>query len=732
MSALDFAARGLAAAARASEPRLFAALADAPVPADVSRIESAGHAAPGFGIASYVCDGRADPALAAAHPAACFRVADGRTFRLAGAEDGFVTPEMFGCPAGAPGVNQQPHIQAAIDYCIAVGLKGVRFTQPRYELWCPQRTGYAAGQGYDPLNHSGNFMVIAPGGAIALRGMNASRTILDCKGPSGGNLLDDYQVVPVSSYGGDCIWRGAAIKLCGTATPWTARLPDAQLAHIDVRDLAIRTGIKAAINSDWPALAATHPSYTPARVNCWDISNKCIYSQQDRQVGNFHFENCEFSGWLGEAMYLPGAGNSPDRTVGSEVVIRNCVVRETNGQALNPGGPVRFEVDGFFAENCIAGWEGLAGNNTRIVNARFRNCRTAGVAGGDGFATPLRADGSLPVCEIDITCENCGDFMLGSFVQGRLTLVDTSLTLQAFNQFGSISEVRNTTVDVTTTVHAKSVSWALRFAGLATAGSKHVANNSIRLQAKRSKEAVAAGHAFGALLNQAYSLGDNNVAYLRGHANGIGGLTGITDRTVSVIDEGIVMGGNGFGTSFDPTTTSSPEMGSGFMRAAVFSGSTTYNNVNLPSPSSYNHGSEIVVYNLENSAGKLMALRDSGVERALVGFKNQARFRCNRLTGQWDLVNPVLPQKATASIDIASTALGAESGPYTVPASGCRAWHRADAGISQSGTMPAGFAIARVRPRTDAIDIWVRNVDGANPADPAAANFTARWWIDPG
>lgn len=338
----------------------------------------------------------------------------------------------------------------------------------------------------------------------------------------------------------------------------------------------------------------------------------------------------------------------------------------------------------------------------------------------------------MPVCSIQMTCESCGDFQLGSFVHGKLTLIDTKLTLQSRALFGTNSEVRNNDLDVTLVVHAKSPTWAVRFAGLPTAGSKLVSHNTIRLKVKRTREAVAANLACGVLVDQAYSLGEENYLHVRGHANGIGGLTAITDRTVSIIDEGIVMNGNGFGTAFDPGTTATPEMGSGFLRATTFSGAATYLNVNLPNPASYNHLSEIVIYNLDSNAGKLMAIRDSGTERALVGYKNFARLRCNRMTAQWDLIQPIPPQKATAGIDIASTALGAESGPYAIPASGCRAWHRADASVAQSATMPTGFAIARVRPRTDAIDVWFRNVDGANPADPAPVNITARWWIDPG
>lgn len=92
-------------------------------------------------------------------------------------------------------------------------------------------------------------------------------------------------------------------------------------------------------------------------------------------------------------------------------------------------------------------------------------------------------------------------------------------------------------------------------------------------------------------------------------------------------------------------------------------------------------------------------------------------------------MNPPPPQRISASIDIAATALGAESGPYILPASGCRSHHRVAVYPAQSMTMPAGFVVSAIRAETNQIRFWVRNLDGANPADPAAVTFTGEWGI---
>ena len=438
MSALDFGARALALRANAQRPLIFNELASAALPESVTRIESQGHAAPGVGAASYVCDETANSALMTAHPLAIFRGAGGRHFRLTGAYDGFITPEQMGCPPYKEGVNQQPFIQAAIDYALAAGLNGVRFTQAVYELWCPLRMAEFSFN----ADHSGCFMVVT--GQLSLESSHPLRSKLHCKGPNGGSLLTDYQVLKTTYYGDDVIWRGHAIKITGTEFASSAQLPAKSLSMAYIRNLVLFSDAVGVGNVSWPAFA---PSRDPSRENCWDISNKGIYFQEDRQHGIVRAENVDVVGFLGECVYAPNQGKGG-------FIGRNLVLKHTNGQALNPNGPELFDIDGLYAENCGFSIEGWAGKSRgRIVNATFVNCVGGGVSGGTFFTAARREDGSLPILTLEATLQNCGDFHLGSYISGKLTLIDTQLALVVLTPTQLIHDID---LDVTTICDRKS------------------------------------------------------------------------------------------------------------------------------------------------------------------------------------------------------------------------------------------------------------------------------------
>lgn len=720
MSGLDFGARAPALKAGALAPRTFADLAKSALHEQIDRIESSGHSDRGRGAAAYVCDSKADAALMTAHPAAVFPAAANRYFRLLGTPDGFVTPEMLGCPAYTPGVNQQPYIQAAIDYAKAAGLRGVYFPQPVYELWSPPRN---PASGYASTDRSGNFLVI-DGAAISLVGRHGNRTRLHCKGPNGGSLATDYQVVNVPTYGGDVIWRGAAVMLTGTVSSGLVRPDEQTLTHVTIRDLVFQSDAKGVRNTAWPAYPLSRDP-TGLRENAWDISNKALYFQQNVHVGNVYIENVEILGFLGEAIYTAGVWGTPGLKA-SKVSVRNCVVKDSNGQALNPNGPSVFEVDGFYAENCSFAFEGWTGIELgKVVNAYFRKCNAGGFSGSYIYDGPLRSDGSQPSCIVDATFEDCGDIYLGSYVQGHLRLIDSSIAVVPHT---ATMEIKGINVDVTLMVHGGNLSQAIRFAGYPGAAQK-ISNNNIRLNVMRTKEAEAAGYWCTAIVNQSNSIGKSNYLYVRGHAANMGTTTSVTDNYVAIVDEGIQSFNGGFGTAFDPSSTASPDMGCGWVRATTFSGGATNYTVNLPATAMYPANAEIVVEHRDaTKPSNLIEVRENGVARCLVGLKDTARFRHNRAKASWELINVTRPRNATASIDVSSTAAGAESGPYTIAASGCRPHHRVAVTVPSTGM--SGFVISAVRAEADAIRFWVRNIDGAGVLDPAATVFTGRWWID--
>ncbi|HET9628950.1 MAG TPA: hypothetical protein VFP14_05640, partial [Novosphingobium sp.] len=100
------------------------------VDAAVAAVTTGGYAQAGLGGATYIADGLATAALAAAHPRFCKASANGRYFRLAG---DCVQVAQGGATGGG---NDQPAIQAAVAYAAAVGIPEVRLLK-LHESWQP-------------------------------------------------------------------------------------------------------------------------------------------------------------------------------------------------------------------------------------------------------------------------------------------------------------------------------------------------------------------------------------------------------------------------------------------------------------------------------------------------------------------------------------------------------------------------------------------------------------------
>lgn len=703
MSALDFGARALAFRAGAQSPRTFADLAVADLPESVSRIESHGHAAPGFGAASYVNDGMANAALMAAHPDALFRGAGNRHFRLMGDADGFITPEQMGCPAYAPGTNQQPFIQAAIDYALAAGLNGVRFTQRTYELWAPLRTAeYSLN-----TDHSGCFMVVT--GQLTLESTHPLRSQLNCKGPNGGSLATDYQVMDTIAYGNDVIWRGHGIKITGTLGSGFPQGPTNDLAMVKVRNLILFSDAVGVQNQSWPSLA---PTRDPSRENSWDISNKGIYFQQDKQIGIVQAENLDVIGFLGECIYTSGLGKGG-------FVGRNLVLKHTNGQALNPNGPEIFDVDGVYAENCAFSIEGWGGKTRgKIVNATFVKSKNGGVSGGTARASPRRDDGGLPMLYIEATLQDCGDFYPGSYLSGKLTLIDTQLAVVLVH---AAQIIRDVDLDVTSICDKRSDIVAVRFAPFGTSAARSIENVNIRLHGMASADARANGRGISSLLSQQGSLGPNNFVRASGQFKKIGAINGgpLPDFYVSIIDQGFELTDQGGPVFFNAATTPSPDIGVGWIRPG-FSGASGLFTINLPANvNQHNDGATVTIEHRDT--GSVNAMLDVG-GLALLGFRDRVRQQADKFHNRWRVMEAPAARSVTGAVTIPATALNALAGPFTMALPGARAWHQPQ--VTPLAEL-AGYVVSGVRAETDQIRFWLRNADGADPAPQTTATFRA-------
>lgn len=703
MSALDFGARALALQAAAMRPLTFAELAAADLPGSITRIESHGYFAPGIGAASYVSDSKADSALMAGHPAAMFQGAGGRHFRLAGDADGFITPEQMGCPAYAPGINQQSFIQAAIDYALAAGLNGVRFTQRNYELWCPLRTAdYSLN-----TDHSGCFMVVT--GQLTLESSHPLRSQLNCKGPNGGSLASDYQVLDTIAYGNDVIWRGHAIKITGTVGIGFPQVAVKDLSMVTIRNLILFSDTVGVQNTAWPSLA---PSRDPSRENSWDTSNKGIYFQQDKQVGIVRAENLDIVGFLGECIYSSGQGKGG-------VIGRNLVLKHSNGQALNPNGPEIFDIDGVYAENCAFSIEGWGGKTRgKIVNATFVKSKTGGVSGSTAWASPRRDDDTMPMLYIEATLQDCGDFYPGSYTSGKLTLIDTNLAVVLVHP---AQVIRDVDLEVTSICDKRGDIIAVRFAGNAAAGSRLIENVNIRLHGMATAEARAAGRGIGSMLSQQGSLGPNIFVRASGQFRKIGAVGGgpLADFYASIIDRGFELTDLGGPVFFNAATTPTPDIGVGWIRPG-FSGASGLHTMNLPANvTQHNDGATVTIEHRDT--GSVNAMLDVG-GLALLGFRDRVRLRADKNHNRWRVMEAPQPRSVTGAVTIPATPLNALAGPFTLALPGARAWHQP---LVTPVAALAGYVVSGVRAETDQIRFWLRNVDGGDPAPQAEATLRA-------
>lgn len=629
--------------------------------------------------------------------------------------DDYVTPEQFGCPDYAAGVNQQSYIQAAIDYCKANGLKGVKFSQPYYELWVTARTSAFT----DATGDDGHYLVIDEFACSLISTYPIGTTFL-CKGPTGGSTETDYTVLNSATYGGDVIWRGSAIKLNGSVSTGSANPGDAALTHLYMEGITWSTGVTASLNTAWPAHP---PSRTPGRENCWDISNKGVFCQNDKIIGNITLIRCGFDGFLGEHIYCGGGVNT------NQVLrVDGYTSKNTNGSSFNPNGPRQTLVNGAFCYNVVGVIEGWLGREpSQFVNVKAMKVAGGGeLKGGDEYNGNLRTDGGLPWATVDVTMEGTAgtsSIYLGNFIRGDVRLID--MYARVYQQSTSML-VENLNVDLVVTAHQYSLTRAVHYIGY-DATATGVKNTTIRLDMRRSAEAQAASRWVNNAFETTASLGSSNYLYVQGYAPGMGVVNSPATNYVGLVDRGVDKSWATFGTSFDPTATASPEWGHGYLRCATFSGGAGVYQVNLPATTLYQDGSEIgITHRTSNSVW--VELVDGGTKKALLGYRDSAKFRCNKALARWDLIEAPSWQTATGAVNITATAANAETGPYTITATGIRPYHSYE--VRPASTL-ATFVFNAIRVETDQVKVWFRNIEGAGGEDPAAQNFTVRWGVRP-
>lgn len=486
MNALALLALARANRSAQAAPALFADLSARMPGPEMQCLESTGYDKTGKGSGRYVSDSLCDPALMAAHPRFVLRCANGRIFRLQ-AEAGSISVEQGGA-AGDPALDDQPAIQAAIDYAHAIGAAELRFESAHYRIDCPLRTSPAR----DTRAEDGHPLVVRA--SLALRGHAAVPSVLDFRGLGGADPDANWQVVAWDSDDpSDAVWRGGGIYVQGD--PPSAQLDPRTVARLELERLVLKGNRQHTGTYTWPA--------DPATGEGWDTSDKALWVQ-DCMVGTIVCRDVDMVGWRGEIIYLAG----PDTAV-ERLELSRCRLLTSNGSILNPG--VDCEI---MAEDCEFGDGFQAQEDTGKSRAHFRNClwRDCGqvwLGGGhtEGVlynATYPHRDATAPVPRTTLDqChfEDCGTLFVCSWVRGNARLVDTQLVMSG----NAAMALQDVDLDIESVIDRRGSFIAAYLYGVtslteqvpgAPAGTYRLPPQRVRLAIRhgRSAQAAANGH----------------------------------------------------------------------------------------------------------------------------------------------------------------------------------------------------------------------------------------------
>ena len=298
---------------------LFANLSVHRFPASVTAFMSGGYATAGLGNGTYVADSLATAALAASCPQCCAADGTGRYFRLS-ARDQIIAVSQAG--ALGRGNNDQPAVQAAINYAAAIGARTLLFDFDTIALWCPVRTS-GPNAAFNPDGQS--IWVTAP---IKFLGLG-SGTHIQLLSSTGTSLETGWQNV------GGNVWRGSGINLLGGPS---ANNPNAYgLTCFAMENIWLDGGC---------AYTGARTAVTPSSPDGPNLTNKGI-RLQNTQCDKIILTNCIISGFKGEACYLAGSTQTLQ-------ILKNTQIFGSNQSAFNPStGVVQ-------ADNCDFGGSFIA------------------------------------------------------------------------------------------------------------------------------------------------------------------------------------------------------------------------------------------------------------------------------------------------------------------------------------------------------------------------------------
>lgn len=449
MSALAIPALGLANRTAQALPALFADLARRVPPPEIVQLDSTGHGEPAKGAARYISDALCTDTLLAAHPRFVFAAANGRIFRLL-PERGSLAVEQGGA-VGDGLANDQPAIQAAIDYAHAIDAAEVRFEAARYRLDCPPRFSPAE----DKRAEDGHPLVVRK--SLVLRGCAGRRTELDFRALDGADPESDYQLVATSAADPTlAVWRGGALVLQGDVIdPGAGRR---SIASLELDRLVFRGNRRHTGAYKWPA--------DPQTGDGWDITDKALWVQ-DCFVGEIICRDTDMIGWKGEIFHTAGEADAVER-----IELQRCRFATSNGSALNPGVDAEIlAVDCSFGD-CFQAQEDVSKTRAVYRNCLWHDCDAMGLgsgATGEVFYThayPTRDEAAPPPLTLLDNCEfrDIRSLRFVSWIRGKIRTSDCSVSING----GLGLALRDIDLDIEAWLDRKTAIHALEFYGVDT------------------------------------------------------------------------------------------------------------------------------------------------------------------------------------------------------------------------------------------------------------------------
>lgn len=255
----------------------------------------------------------------------------------------YVTPEQFGA-LGTVGHNDQPAIQAAIDFAISAGIPQVRLTKSAYESWQPTFPGGT------PNAWNGSHLLIT--GDVALVGAVGGTTIT-LKNSVGGTRT----------------------KTDGTSSWWAGWLTyyGAGVTKSILRDVTVEGGTTF---SNVYANSEANVSDKGICMVDWLAANLVTIDHRNVTVRNFP----------GEIWYNGGAYPN------LQIYVENLDLKGSPQSAFNPGSLAKMTAVNVDAGTAYLAIEAIQGAGHTYIGGRFSDWG----AGGCSFISTAQAVGGYP------------------------------------------------------------------------------------------------------------------------------------------------------------------------------------------------------------------------------------------------------------------------------------------------------------------------------------------------